>query len=364
MFEKRAPKDFGTYKVDCRNSESACNNACYYIRCLAAQDPDANKIVFIGPNGNNGEDATNRVESGCQVNNPKEASPSVCGNFPFSQKFSNPTAGPGDNYQCDEWPPAMHQQPAFGKKKYPNSLRCMPGGENGSLGSKLMQYVNNKAGPHPGRPAGVMSMGDFFRVDFLSNIASADQKKVKFCLGIGTTNCGQDGMQFGLVAKPVGGGKISAPFNLNKNDNLYALQGTVYKEIYQCSVEFKRDGDKNIKDVKLLNWENSESQTTTGCTLANNGDTCDLKGLPNDLQIKRTGALGSKIEFEYAPGTQNTNVNNFAWDSETSGNGRGPWTDPASDPNRKPNRYCKVTRTGNTENTQCWFPCYKNRDGR
>lgn len=32
-FVKRAPTDFGTFSVDCRGSESACNNACYYIRC-------------------------------------------------------------------------------------------------------------------------------------------------------------------------------------------------------------------------------------------------------------------------------------------------------------------------------------------
>lgn len=53
MFEKRAPKDFGTFKVDCKNSESACNNACYYIRCqvsssldviIRIQTPSANNI--------------------------------------------------------------------------------------------------------------------------------------------------------------------------------------------------------------------------------------------------------------------------------------------------------------------------------
>ena len=33
MFAKRAPTDFGTFQVDCKGSEGACNNACYYIRC-------------------------------------------------------------------------------------------------------------------------------------------------------------------------------------------------------------------------------------------------------------------------------------------------------------------------------------------
>lgn len=242
----------------------------------------------------------------------------------------------------------------------------MPGGENGSLGAKLRNFVYNQGGPYPGRPSGVMNRDDFFQVDFLSNIATADQTKVKFCLGTGTTNCGSDGMQFGLTDKPVGGGKISSYYNRAGDDNKYALQNTVYANLFQCGVSFTRDGDTNIKNVVLDDWQNHDVQTTTGCTLANNGDTCLLKGLPVDLQIKRTGALGTKIEFEYAPGQANTNVNNFAWDSETSGNGRGPWTDPETDPNRKPLRYCKVVpgSAANTEDTTCWFPCYKNADGR
>lgn len=361
IFAKRAPTDFGTFAVDCQGSEGACNNACYYIRCQASQDPDANKIVFIGPNGNNGEADRNRVESGCNFNNP--SSGSVCTNFPFSQKFSNPTA---TDYQCDEWPPALHQQPQpFGTRPYANSLRCMPGGENGSLGSKLGNFVNNR-GNYPGRPGGVMNRDDFFRVDFLSNIGTADQSKVNFCLGQGTPNCGSDGMEFGMTAKPVNGGKISSYYNSAGDDNRYALQNTVYSDLYQCGVEFERQGDNDFQNVVLSDWQNNDVQTTPSCTLNADGDTCILQGLPNDLQIRRTGALGSKVEFEYAPGTSGTNVNNFAWDSETSGNGRGPWTDPATDPNRQPLRYCKVVpgSAPNTEDTKCWFPCYKNQDGK
>lgn len=33
MHYKRAPRDLGTFEVDCKNSESACNNACFYIKC-------------------------------------------------------------------------------------------------------------------------------------------------------------------------------------------------------------------------------------------------------------------------------------------------------------------------------------------
>lgn len=241
----------------------------------------------------------------------------------------------------------------------------MPGGENGSLGAKLGNFVNDK-GSYPGRPAGVMSRDDFFRVDFTSNIGTADQSKVGFCLGGNQPNCGSDGLQFGLTAKPVGGGKISSHYNLNGDDNRYALQNTVYADLYQCSVKFERQGDNDFKNVILSDWENKDVQTTASCSIGANGGTCTLKGLPNDLQITRTGALGSKIKFEYAPGQANQNVNNFAWDSETSGDGRGPWTDPATDPNRKPLRYCKVVpgSGANTESTECWFPCYKNTNGQ
>jgi hypothetical protein len=33
MLQRRAV-DYGTFQVDCKGSENACNNACYYIRCL------------------------------------------------------------------------------------------------------------------------------------------------------------------------------------------------------------------------------------------------------------------------------------------------------------------------------------------
>ena len=135
--------------------------------------------------------------------------------------------------------------------------------------------------------------------------------------------------------------------------------------MFQCSVKFTRDGDNIFKNVVLSDWQNHDVRTTTDCSIATDGGTCLLKGLPNDLEITRTGALNTKIKFEYAPGLADQNVNNFAWDSETSGNGRGPWTDPASDPNRKPLRYCKVVpgAAANTEDTECWFPCYQTKDG-
>ena len=347
MLEKRGT-DHGTFQVDCQGSESACNNACYYNRCLAANDPDANLITYIGPNQDS-ESQKNRRDSACQVGNPKEAAgTSMCTNFPFSQKYSDPTT---TTYDCDEWPPAMSQQRDFNSKTTKNSLRCMPQGENRSLGGKLGNFAVN------------MARDDFFRVDFTTQIASVDQSKVKYCKP--QLDCTQDGFQIMMTEKKVGGGKIQAPYFLASDNNKYQYADTPYDNLYQCSVELQRDGDKNIKNIKLFTWENKQGGTTSTCTLNNDGDTCNIKGLPVDLQIKHTGAFGSKLGFEYAPGQKGANVNNFAWDSEQKRNGRGPWTDADPSGARDPLRYGKVQGNGaNSQTMECWFPCWKTANGR
>jgi hypothetical protein len=115
----------------------------------------------------------------------------------------------------------------------------------------------------------------------------------------------------------------------------------------------------------LSDWKNKDT-TLAVCNLANNGDTCDLQGLPNDLQVKRTGNFGSKLGFEYAPGQNNVNINFFDWDSDMEGNGRGPWTDPDTDPNRHSLRFCKVVdgSAPNTQSFECWCPYYNIADGK
>ncbi|KAH8690415.1 hypothetical protein GQ44DRAFT_797098 [Phaeosphaeriaceae sp. PMI808] len=323
-------------------------------RSTHAGVPDANKITYIGKNGGpDKENERNRYESGCDFK--AEHSGSVCTNFPFSQKFSDKLA---TDWQCDEWPPAMSQQKPFNpnpKIRPPNSLRCMPGGENGSLGGKLGNYVLSKNGDRD----------DWFHVDFTTKIASANQRKVGYCLGIGTANCAQDGFQFGLKQKTLKNGKISSYYNRLGNDNRYGLLNVPYKELFQCGVKFTREGDKDFRKVTLSTWDNHDV-FLKDFEIKANGNTNLLKGLPVDLQVKRIGNFGSKMEFEYAPGQANSNVNNFAWDSDMSGNGRGPWTDPQSDPNRKPNRFCKVVpgAATRTQEMECWFPCYRNANGQ
>jgi hypothetical protein len=46
MFHKRAPRDLGTWAPDCKGREAACNNACYYIRCMVCCSDSARCIVW------------------------------------------------------------------------------------------------------------------------------------------------------------------------------------------------------------------------------------------------------------------------------------------------------------------------------
>ncbi|KAL9618755.1 MAG: hypothetical protein Q9160_006549 [Pyrenula sp. 1 TL-2023] len=349
---KRAPRDFGTFDVPCTNAESACNNACYYIKCNANNDPNANKVTYIGPNGNNKEDTTNRQESGCTA----AQGGSVCGNYPFSQVWIDDQSK-ATLYDCDEWPPASSQQVAFNNKQNKNSLRCMPKGENRSLGSKLGNFYNDQGGPYPGRLiTGPMARGDFVRVTFNTN--GANQAKLGFCLSQGTVGCGNDGYQFGMTSKPVNAGKISARYEPSDN-NRYSTQQTVYADLFQCSVELTRDGDNDFKDFKVFNWENKDTTDpkVKSCTISSGTGQCDMKGLPNNLVLKKTGAFGTVLNFEYAT---TGNVNHFTWNSEQKGNGKGPVNKDG-----EILRYCAADKTSNSEQKfNCWFPCYKNADGK
>ena len=94
-----------------------------------------------------------------------------------------------------------------------------------------------------------MKRDDFFRVDFLTHIGTADQSKVKFCLSQWPTNCGTDGMQFALTRKPVSRGKIDSPYNNAGNDNRYALQETVYADLFQCGHRLDIYSRREVKNM-------------------------------------------------------------------------------------------------------------------
>lgn len=150
------------------------------------------------------------------------------------------------------------------------------------------------------------------RVTFNTN--GANQAKLGFCLSQGTIGCGNDGYQFGMTSKPVNAGKISARYEPSDN-NGYSTQNTVYADLFQCSVELTRDGDNDFKDFKVFNWENKDTTdpNVKSCTISGTTGQCDVKGLPSNLVLKKTGAFGSVLNFEYA---DTNNINHFIWDSE------------------------------------------------
>ncbi|KAI0104472.1 hypothetical protein F4814DRAFT_455766 [Daldinia grandis] len=341
-----AQRDFGVLKFDCGKGEAACNNACYYINCHAHAHgiPNANKVIYESSN----HQMTNRLESGCRARIPQiphDSTTSVCQSFPYSQKFipfNKQTQT--DNWQCDEWPPASSRQEKFGSAgRIANSLRCMPGPENESLGGQLSGFYQGKGNPLGRTQTGPMSPGDHFRVEFdISKVSN--KNNVKYCDNTkGPVNCDNDGYQFGLTKKPLTGGKISAPIEPRGNDNHYALQGGGHGDLYQCSVRFTRHGDDDFKHITLANWQNSDHKVQD-FKITKPNKSHKLKGLPKDLEIKIVGNIGSKIEFEYAPG-EKTSPNWFAWDTESVGTGKGPATGSSTQPKTGSSRaYCAVVK--------------------
>lgn len=183
-----------------------------------------------------------------------------------------------------------------------------------------------------------------------------DNSKLIFCIGTGTIMCGSDGFQFAMTDKGTQNGKISAPYDPFgrppglQPDNRYALQNTIYPDLFQCSVELARTGDDSF-EAALFNWRNTEisraTQQITGAT-----GTATFTGLPLDLNIGKTGKLATLVTFEYG-NSPNAQAAYFKWDMDTQGDGRGPATDAGF-----PLRFCKVDTVGNKQNIQCWFPCY------
>lgn len=169
--------------------------------------------------------------------------------------------------------------------------------------------------------------------------------------------CGNDGYEFALTAKATQNGKISArydPFGdvpRRQPDNHYSLDNTVYPNIYQCSVELTRTGDNSF-EAALFNWRNRQVSRATKQITRGTG-TADFTGLLLGLFIGKTGAFGSRVNFEYG-NSPNTQAAYFKWNDASTGDGRGPATDSGA-----PLRFCKVGINGNKQNIECWFPCHE-----
>ena len=124
MMPRLAGRDCGKYTLDCKGAEGACNNACYHINCNTNSGPNRDRFTYVGSNAQAEQDR-NRQQSGCTA----ATGGSVCGNYPFSQKFRDPALT--GIVQCDEWPMASSIQNDIVPGTIRNSLRCIPGSENG-----------------------------------------------------------------------------------------------------------------------------------------------------------------------------------------------------------------------------------------
>ncbi|KAI0173694.1 hypothetical protein GGR52DRAFT_400333 [Hypoxylon sp. FL1284] len=236
----------------------------------------------------------------------------------------------------------------------------MPPGENEGLGRQLGQFFQGigKYKDDPDRKEkGSMARDDYARVNL--DVSNADKSKTPYCVASspGQYDCTQDGYQFGLTQKKNVKGKISNPIDPQGADNHYGTQDDVYADLYQCRVSLTREGDNKFGSVVLYDWEKKQHKIDDGCSVKDDKGTCLLKGLPQDLQVEKTGKLDTKIGFTYAPGHKGSNVNYFEWDTGSKGNGKSP--------KGASRQFCDVGKvTSNKQTVDCYFPCYEHADGR
>lgn len=123
---KRATIDCGTFIMDCSTARGACNNACYYQNCVKG----GQTIRYQDYGDDEDTQYDNRVQAGTKLSGG-----ATCRSLPLSQRMYDQypdwaTALP--NLQTDEWPMAATVQDDFQSGVIRNTLRCIPGTENGS----------------------------------------------------------------------------------------------------------------------------------------------------------------------------------------------------------------------------------------
>ena len=221
----------GVFRMRCDNAAGACNNACYYINCLNG----GNNTFVYGPLPG----LDNRVECGC-----KTTGKALCTAELFAQRIYDQSDAPvsifgrrlGKWLDCDEFPMAAFQQPAFVPGGRPrNSLRCIPARENHSGGANFLAFKQGHGNWAPGKGAlasdrtcaGSLHAGDDFRMEFITAGIPAHKHGalVPYCKP--NPDCANDGLQLHMTALNKGRGKTgrfhkaySYPFN-----NQYSLSG-------------------------------------------------------------------------------------------------------------------------------------------
>lgn len=352
--------DRGTFELQCKGGEGACNNAAYYINCIAKGD---NKVTYLGANKKQNDQ--NRIESGCRASLRQESSSgsmtgtstSVCQQFPYGMKFipapDRLDQTKAEDYQCDEWPPASADQPEFAKKKDKNSLRCMKSSENLKLGTQLGQIYGGSTANTAGKKA-KMSAGDYFKVTF--NTKGADMSKLQY---VKTPNsCKNDGMQFQMTKRPNKGGLISAG-NPSDKDNQYTLHGKT-EPVGMCSIELHRESDKEFTNICVTDETNTDCKKGGKATITSPTGSHDVSGLSQGtVRMTRTGGQGTKIKFKFS---------DIEWDTTSTGTGKGPGGSKGKsthtwcrelDGTNKPKSGSKAGTSAPTKykEYQCYFPC-------
>ncbi|KAI9795756.1 MAG: hypothetical protein M1833_006849 [Piccolia ochrophora] len=345
---KEEGSDCGKWHFNCKGAESACNNACYHVKCV---DQKSETMVYDSKNN----EQKHRENSGCQTTGG-----SVCDAFPFSQKLHDPfrssEESKGKDYSCDEWPMAMIKQDDFKDGKYRNSLRCIPTEENDNAGRQLQEFIAGKDGMRDRTCKGKLKDGDRFKVTFETK--DADQDKMPFCV---KKTCDNDGYEFRMTKKTARKGDLRFPYDAGR-DNHYTVAG-LDRDILQCSVVIHRRRNAQF-DIELFDWMKKSVKKETQHIEDPNGFVI-AKGLPADLAIIKTGSIGTRLSFNYGAHEFfkfDAGKGDFAWDTDSVGQSRQFRKNRDETDDEKDAMYCRVGNVDRMhkpeQRIECFFPCY------
>ncbi|KAL8829995.1 MAG: hypothetical protein Q9191_001691 [Dirinaria sp. TL-2023a] len=260
--------------------------------------------------------------------------------MPFSQVFHDPlNRTPGDSsINCDAWPMGMIRQPNFSAGTVRNSLRCINANENANGVAQLNAWLQgtNTQGPKKTCSGNVLN-GDYWQVAF--DTTGTNTNAVQHC--VNPSVCSGDPYAFHMTQLK---SHLSFPYNVGA-DNHYA-QDSVSKDLLQCSVAVKRQGNSGFT-VTVFDPSGAQKGQMVEY-LANNGQHFVVNGLQQPLQFTRTAtysASGSGMQFDYMLSPV------FSWAGDTKGSSQQIASNGS---------YCVASTAGEpayTLDLTCYFPC-------
>lgn len=176
-------------------------------------------------------------------------------------------------------------------------------------------------------------------------VLTADCSKVDHCKN--PDSCNNDRLQFHLTKKPNENGKLSFPYQADK-DNHYAID-TQEPDLLQCRVVVYSHGPEYTATVYDVTGAEKGKASQR---LENVGDNFLVKGLPMDLAILLGESPGTQQQYGFNYGAasfwETQLLKFFYWDSDESG------VSGQFDPDGK---YCTNEVEGLQQVTECYFPC-------